>query len=317
MNGARAASVTIVEVGPRDGFQPIKRFIPTERKIDFVRRLAATGISRIEVGSFVSPAALPQMSDIGMLLDAIRAGPHPELSVLVPNFRGAELALAAGVENLVFVLSASETHNASNVRKTVTASLDELTRLLSELRPAGRFRFNLATAFDCPFEGTTPLDNTVSIVERVLALKPEAEICLCDTTGKAFPDQVSEAFQTCLDRFGHRPWAYHAHDTYGLGLASTFAAYAAGVRVFDAAFGGLGGCPFAPGATGNVATEDVVFLFEKSGASTGVDLPKLLDVAASAEEIEGGTVGGHIRVVRRLRRTLDRSTLAMDALLDA
>jgi hydroxymethylglutaryl-CoA lyase len=317
MSTTQAASVTIVEVGPRDGFQPIKLFIPTERKIDFVRRLAATGISRIEVGSFVSPTALPQMSDIGLLLDAVRVGRHPELSVLVPNFKGAELALAAGVDNLVFVISASETHNASNVRKTIEASLNELTRLVSELRPVGRFRFNLATAFDCPFEGATPLENTLGIVDRVLALKPDAEIGLCDTTGKAFPHQVSEAFQACRDRFGRRQWAYHAHDTYGLGLASTLAAYGAGVRVFDAAFGGLGGCPFAPGATGNVATEDVVFLFEKSGAATGVDLPKLIDVAASAEEIEGGTVGGHIRLVCRLRRTLDRSTLAVDALLDA
>jgi hydroxymethylglutaryl-CoA lyase len=317
MTRLQSALATVVEVGPRDGFQAVKPFIATARKIDLVRRLAASGISRIEAGSFVSPSALPQMSDIRAVLDAVRAGPHPELSVLVPNFKGAEMALAAGVGNLVFVISASEAHNSSNVRNSVAASLEELRRLIEELRPPGRFRFNLATAFDCPFEGATPMDRTLHIVDQVLLLRPDAEICLCDTTGKALPCQVSEVFSACIERFGRRAWAYHAHDTYGFGIASTLAAYQTGVRVFDAAFGGLGGCPFAPGATGNIATEDVVFLLEKSGIPTGIDLPKLLEVAAMAEAIEGGLVGGHVRIVQRQRRTLDHLQMAADAMLDA
>jgi hydroxymethylglutaryl-CoA lyase len=289
------ATVSIVEVGPRDGFQSVKPFIATDLKIDLIRRLAETGLQRIEVGSYVSPAAIPQMRDIGEILTAIRKGTHPELSVLVPNLKGAHLAAGAEMDNIVYVISASEKHNQANVRKTVEASLDELRTLLTEHRPKGRFRFNLATAFDCPYEGTTPLEQTLRIVAKVIELAPDAEICLCDTTGKAVPKQVEEAFAACFEAHGARNWAYHAHDTYGLGLASTLAAYRSGVRVFDASIAGLGGCPFAPGATGNVATEDVVFLFENSGIVTGIDLDRLVEVAHLAETIDGAVVGGHIR----------------------
>lgn len=310
--------VTIVEVGPRDGFQPVKPFIPTDRKIAIARKIAQSGVRRIELGSFVSPTALPQMSDIRELLAAMRDwdGPHPELSVLVPNLKGAELALAAGVDNLVYVISASESHNWSNVRRTIEQSLADLRTVLRDLHPAGRFRFNLATAFDCPFEGTIAEAPVADLIARVLELAPQAEVCLCDTTGKALPVQVSQLFARCEREFGGATFAYHAHDTYGLGIASTLAAYQQGIRVFDAAVGGLGGCPFAPGATGNVATEDVVFVFEKSGISTGIDLPSLLEAARLAESIDGGITGGHIRFVQRQRASLGaEANLKPDALL--
>lgn len=310
--------VSIVEVGPRDGFQAVKPFIPTQTKIALARKLADSGLRRIEIGSFVSPTALPQMSDIRDLLAAMRGDSRIELSVLVPNLRGAELALASGVDNLVYVISASQSHNQSNVRRSVEASLDEMRTLLRDLKPQGRFRFNLATAFDCPFEGTTPPERVLDIVAQALEMAPQAEVCLCDTTGKAIPVQVAELFRACAERFGPRAWAYHAHDTYGLGLASSLAAYQEGVRVFDAAVGGLGGCPFAPGATGNIATEDLVFLFETSGLSTGVALGPLIEAASLAETLEGGQTGGHIRIVRARRAmTRDGQKLAADPLLDA
>ena len=290
--------VTIVEVGPRDGFQAVPGFIPTDQKIAIIEHLVDSGLSRIEIGSFVSPTALPQMRDIIEVLDVVRGRPHPELSVLVPNRKGAERALAAGVDNLVFVISASEAHNHSNVRRSVAASLEELRAVLTEIRPTGRFRFNLATAFHCPFEGATPQDQVMRLVEAVLDLAPDAEICLCDTTGKAVPAEVSALFQSCFLRFGTRSWAYHAHDTYGFGSATTMAAYNEGVRTFDAAIAGLGGCPFAPGASGNVATEDIAYLFERSGFTSGIAFPKLLDAATLAASIEGGQASGRIRHIQ-------------------
>ncbi|WP_439628722.1 hydroxymethylglutaryl-CoA lyase [Shinella sp.] len=297
-------SVTIVDVSPRDGFQSVVPFIPTARKIEIIRGLADAGLRRIEIGSFVSRTALPQMSDIQLLLADLSSRISAELSVLVPNFKGAELAMKAGNENLVIVFSASETHNANNVRKTVDASIVEAKRIIEELKPEGRIRVNIATAFDCPFEGKTPLERVLRLVEQVVPWAGDAEIGLCDTTGRALPVDVAAAFDRCMSLFGRRNWAYHAHDTYGLGTATNWTAYEHGVRIFDASAAGLGGCPFAPGATGNVATEDTVFLFENSGVATGIDLNRLLEVATSVTEIEGGAVGGRVRAAIEARSRL-------------
>lgn len=287
--------VSIVEVGPRDGFQSVPGFIATERKLEIVRQLISAGLGRIEVGSFVSRMALPQMSDIVPLLAAL-GRPTAELSVLVPNLRGAQLATDAGIGNLVMVVSASESHNHNNVRRSITESLAEMRRIVDEIRPPGRLRINIATAFHCPFEGRTPLTRVLAMVEDILGWAPHSEIALCDTTGKATPSEVARAFDACTQRFGSRAWAYHAHDTYGLGVATSWTAYEHGVRVLDASIAGLGGCPFAPGASGNVATEDLVHMFETSGVATGIDLTRLLEAARLAETIEGAVVGGRVRL---------------------
>ncbi|MGL4636109.1 MAG: hydroxymethylglutaryl-CoA lyase [Beijerinckiaceae bacterium] len=289
----------IVEVGPRDGFQVIKPFIPTETKIDICRRLAAAGLRRLEIGAFVSPAAIPQMQDIREVLAALRAdGEGPELSALVPNRRGAEDALKVGMDALVYVVSASESHNRNNVRRSVAESMDEMLGCLKELQPKGRFRFNLATAFHCPFEGPTAHAPVLAMIEQVLGVRSNAEIALCDTTGYASPQEISALVTGVRARFGTAvSLAYHAHDTYGFGLSGVMAAWDAGVDIFDTAVAGLGGCPFAPGATGNTATEDITYAFERRGIATGIDMQLLLAVADNAAGLPGAQVGGHIRAV--------------------
>ena len=287
--------VEIVEVGPRDGLQGIVPFVPTTDKIALVRRLAAAGLRRIEIGSFVSPRAVPQLADTGAVLQAALSLPDVAPQVLVPTARQAEAALAQGAPMLAFVLSVSPTHNFANVRRDVPQSGAEYGQILGLLDPAIDVRLNLATAFDCPFDGRVSADAVVRVLEDLLALRPDAEICLCDTTGRAEPSQVARLFADLGQRYPGTRWAYHAHDTYGLGAATTYAAFTAGVRVFDAAVAGLGGCPFAPGATGNVATEDLVWMFESMDMTTGVDLDNLLSVARDAAMLPGAVSGGRVR----------------------
>ncbi|WP_230489081.1 hydroxymethylglutaryl-CoA lyase [Pinisolibacter aquiterrae] len=288
--------MTLVEVGPRDGFQGIGPFIPTETKIDFLKRLAAAGLERIEAGSFVSPTALPQLRDVGAIVAACREIPGLKPQFLVPNARYGATAIEAGAEVLVFVVSVSEAHNRSNVRRHPSESVGECARLIAA-RPAGvEVRVDVATAFDCPFTGRVAESDVLDLLDRLVAVAPDAELCLCDTTGKATPDHVAALFAAARERFPEKDrWAFHAHDTYGLGLANIHAAWRVGVTIFDAAFAGLGGCPFAPGATGNVATEDVVWMFRQMGVETGVDLDALLSVARDGALLPGGTPGGRIR----------------------
>ncbi|WP_431304443.1 hydroxymethylglutaryl-CoA lyase [Sediminicoccus sp. BL-A-41-H5] len=288
--------IEIVEVTPRDGFQPIGPWIPTEVKVDFLRRLAATGLRRIEIGSFVSASAIPQLRDTAALVEAAAALPGLRPQVLVPTARRAEEAVAAGARFLVYVLSASEAHNQSNLRRSVAQSVEDYARMLDALPADMELRINLATAFDCPFDGRIAVEPVLALITRLAALRPDVEICLCDTTGRATPDHVAELFAAAMAAApGVAAWAYHAHDTYGMGLATTHAAYREGIRIFDAAAGGLGGCPFAPGATGNVATEDVVWMFERMGIATGVALDALLPVARDAAALPGAAAGGRAR----------------------
>ncbi|WP_336491000.1 hydroxymethylglutaryl-CoA lyase [Methylobacterium nigriterrae] len=288
--------VEIVEVGPRDGYQGIGPFIPTDRKIAIQGHLVAAGLKRIELGSFVSATALPQMRDTPEILDACEQFPGLEPQVLVPSERRGRDAVAAGAWRLVFVLSVSEAHNRNNVRRSPEESAGEYERLLQAIPADVAIRLDLATAFDCPFEGRIPEAKTLALLGRLVALKPDAEICLCDTTGRADPAHVGSLFCAALNRFAEaQTWALHAHDTYGLGLANVHAAYREGVRVFDASFAGLGGCPFAPGATGNVATEDLVWMFERMGVATGIDLKALVSVAREGAALPGGLAGGRVR----------------------
>ena len=289
-------AVEIVEVGPRDGFQGIGPFIPTETKIRMLEQLVAAGLRRIEIGSFVSASAVPQLRDTPELLKRCGSMPGLEPQVLVPSERRGREAVDAGARRLVFVLSVSEAHNRNNVRRHPLESAEEYERLLAAIPTNVAMRLDIATAFDCPFTGRVPEADTIALLDRLIPGRPDAEICLCDTTGRADPAHVEKLFAACMARFPHvKAWALHAHDTYGLGLANVHAAYRQGVRVFDASFGGLGGCPFAPGATGNVATEDVVWMFERMGVAMGIDLDRLVAVAREGASLPGGTAGGRVR----------------------
>lgn len=297
--------VEICDVAPRDGFQVVKPPIPTETKVRVVELLAAAGVTRIETGAFVSPIHVPQMADTAEVHRRVTVGPDVRLSTLVPNLRGAQDAFAAGIADIVYVFSISESHNQANVRRPVAASMDQLGEVVARGREVEGFRLraNLATVFDCPFEGTTDPDAVYAAIETVLGFGAPVEFGLCDTTGRAIPDQVAAVCDAAMARFSGEGvgWAYHGHDTFGLGVANALYAYQAGIRVFDSSAAGLGGCPFAPGATGNTATEDLVFTFENMGIATGIDLDRLLDAAETVAEVPGGETGGHLRKVPRRR----------------
>ncbi|KAF0676090.1 hydroxymethylglutaryl-CoA lyase [Profundibacterium mesophilum] len=292
----------ICEVAPRDGFQSIADPLPTDIKIGIIRDLVAAGCPRVEIGSFVSPKAIPQMADMSEIAAAVMDLPA-RLCALVPNIRGAENAISAGVKEVCYVFSVSEAHNQSNVRQTVAQSLDGLAAVASALPSDVALRIDVATAFDCPFDGTVPLDDVLAAVRRCAEIAPEAEIALCDTTGRANPFAVRNRFHAAMAVEGTagNVWAYHGHDTFGQGVANALAAWDAGVDAFDTAAAGLGGCPFAPGATGNTATEDLVFAFNEGGFDTGIDMDGLLSVADRIAALPGGVVGGHLRQVPRNR----------------
>lgn len=297
--------VILCDVAPRDGFQVVPTWIPTETKIRIIEELAAAGMTRIEAGAFVSPKHVPQMADTAEVHERVRVPEGTSLTTLVPNLRGAENALAAGCPDIGYVFSVSESHNNSNVRRPVADSIKELGDVIRIGRDHDGFklRVNAATSFDCPFEGRVNEDDVYAALDRVLGFDFEVEIGLCDTTGRALPDHVAALCAGAIERFsgGVAKWAYHGHDTFGLGVANALYAYDAGVRVFDASVAGLGGCPFAPGATGNTASEDLVFTFENMGIDTGVDLSRLLDVAEAVAALPDTDTGGHIRVVPRKR----------------
>lgn len=289
-------TLTIVEVGPRDGFQALANAPPTREKIALARRLYDAGLRRVEIGSFVSPTAVPQLADTADVLNGLADLDDFDLQVLVPTERRAEQALAADARHLAFVLSASEAHNRSNVRRHPHESVAEYARIVEKL-PAGiAMRLNIATAFDCPFDGRMPIDQTLDLLDRLVDIMPSAEIALCDTTGRVTPDHVAALFTAAKERFPKATrWAFHGHDTYGMGVANVLAAHRAGISVIDASFAGLGGCPFAPGATGNVATEDVVWSAQRMGVETGVDLDLLLQIASDVAALPGAPIGGRVR----------------------
>ena len=295
--------VTIIEVAPRDGFQAVKPFIATDTKIALIEEMAACGFERMEIGSFVSPKAIAQMADIGEILKRARLPKTLIPQVLVPNRKGFEAALAAGIEEIGWVISVSEAHNQNNVRRSVDQSFDDLAACWKDVGgPHVDFRLNLATSFDCPFAGKTDIAAVVRCVERGLdILGHRTQIGIADTTGRAAPTHVAELFSTLIDRF-YGPgidFVFHGHDTYGLGVSNAMAAYGVGVRCFDAAAAGLGGCPFAPGATGNTASEDLVFAFEHAGIATGVDLERLMKVAEKVKAVAPEQSGGRLLALPR------------------
>ena len=293
--------VELSEVAPRDGLQSIGAFVPTETKIAIVRAAYEAGIRRMEVGSFVSPRAVPQMADTADVLKSAKQLEGLESTVLVPNRRGFELAVNAGADRLGLFMSVTEGHNKANVNRTRAESLADLAQIVRDTPKGTRIRFNLSTAFHCPFEGVVPVEDALEMIGRVVALDPEMEIAIADTTGNAAPNQVAAVFRQAINAWGPR-FAFHGHDTYGMGVANVYAAWEAGCRVFDAASGGIGGCPFAPGATGNVAMEDVVWLFRRMGVETGTAWDQVLVAADLAAAVPGATPGGRLRAVPGVRQ---------------
>ncbi len=277
--------IRIVEVGPRDGLQNIAKFVTTARKVELIRKLAACGLKEIQIGGFVHPQVIPQFRDIHRVAAEVNGLEGTTLSAFVPNLRGARAAAAAGLRKLNFFFSISRSHNRNNVRQTPEESLAALKAIREEILPAGiEIRVDLATAFGCPFEGRVPVEAVLRSVEETANLGIR-EITLCDTVGFGNPRLVEEIARTCRERFPEVAFGMHFHNTRGLGLANTLAAFQMGIRTFDTALGGLGGCPFAPGASGNTATEDTAFLFKEMGVGTGVELPALLETARRLREI--------------------------------
>jgi len=287
-------SVAIVEVGPRDGLQNEAHFVPTEQKIELINRLSQTGLKRIEITSFVHPKAIPQLQDSEEIVKRIERKPGIIYSTLVPNERGLERALAAGVEEIALFVSASETHNQRNIKMSISDSLRGFRNIAERAIAHGiRMRGYVVTAFGCPYEGRVPPEKVEFIVEEYKSLGVH-EIALGDTTGMANPVQVGRMVNRMSPRLGKTSLALHFHDTRGAGLANILAALQEGVTIFDGSIGGLGGCPYAPGASGNVATEDLVNMFEEMGIKTGIDLQKLIDCAKYAMEVINRELTSHL-----------------------
>lgn len=300
--------VFINEVSVRDGFQSEPQFIPTEEKIRLIDRLSDTGLARIEVTSFVSPKAIPNLRDAQEVMAGIARKPGVVYAALVPNERGCERALECKVDEINLVMSVGETHNLANMRMTHEKSLDQFRRVMDLVRGT-RVQVNgcVATAFGCPFEGEQPVAKVMEVVRQYLGMGMNS-ITLADTTGMADPRQVDVLCRTFFETFPGIPLTVHFHNTRGMGLANVIAALNAGVNSFDASLGGIGGCPYAPGATGNICTEDMVHMLASCGVDTGVDLDRLLAIARDLPGIVGHEVPG--QVIRAGKTTdLHRSPL--------
>ena len=293
-----ATQVRIREVGPRDGFQNEPEVIPTEAKVDLVNRLARTGLKRLEVTSFVRADVIPQLADGPEVLRAIDVPEEVSLSVLIPNERGLDNALEhrERFHEVNVFLSASETHNRRNVNRSIEESLSGLERVLGRARDAGlRCEGVVSVAFGCPYEGHVPPERVFAIARRLVAAGAQ-EIGFGDTTGMANPAQVREFFPAAREALGDVELTAHFHNTRGQGLANVYAAWEAGVESFESSFGELGGCPVPKGATGNVATEDVVSMLHEMGVETGIDLRALLECSRAAQEVLGRPLGSHTLV---------------------
>lgn len=275
--------VLVSEVGPRDGLQSIAPVMPLAAKEAWIAAEAAAGVREIEVGSFVPAKLLPQLADTAEVVAFARTIPGLTVAVLVPNLKGAEAAVRSGVHKITIPLSVSETHSLKNVRRTHAQMLDEVRAIVALLRslPADqrpKFEGGLSTAFGCTLEGRVPADRVVRLADALMEAGCD-EVGLSDTTGYAHPAQVRALVTRVRATVGsHALCGLHLHNTRGLGLANVLAGLEVGITTFDSSLGGLGGCPFAPGASGNIVTEDLVFMLEAIGLRTGIDLPRLLDV---------------------------------------
>ena len=290
------SAVRIREVGPRDGFQNEPEVIQTGEKVRLIELLGATGLRRIEVTSFVRPDVIPQLADASEVLDAVRLPESISVSVLIPNERGLERALTHRdrFQEINGFLSASETHNQKNVGRPIADSLSGLERTLRRARAEGlRCEGVISTSFGCPYEGAVPVERVLEIA-TALAEAGAEEVGFGDTTGMANPVQVREFFGAAQEALPDIELTAHFHNTRGQGLANVFAALEAGVDSFESSFGELGGCPVPAGATGNIATEDLVSMLHEMGIETGIDLPALITASRAAQEVLGRPLGSHV-----------------------
>ncbi|WP_175769232.1 hydroxymethylglutaryl-CoA lyase [Burkholderia cenocepacia] len=284
----------IHEVATRDGFQNEAAFVDTDDKIALVDALSACGYAKIEVTSFTSPKAIPALRDAEAVMHGITRAPGVVYTVLVPNVRGAERALSCGVDEVNLVMSMSESHNRANLRMTREQSFAQLRDVIDTVRGKGvAINVSLSTAMGCPMEGDVPAETVLAWMQRFADLGVHG-LTLCDTTGMAFPSQVRDLSRRARERFGALQLTLHFHNTRGMALANTLAALDAGIDHFDASLGGLGGCPYAPGATGNACTEELVHMLELDGYDTGIDLAAVLAASARLPALIGHDVPSQI-----------------------
>jgi len=287
------ARISVREVGPRDGLQN-EDPVPATAKIALIDQLAKTGVSRIEAVSFVRAEAIPQMADADEVWAGVTKDPAVRYSALAPNLRGARRALDAGFTEVEAVVSASDTHNRKNVNRSTAQSLDEIAIIIDEAHRRGATcQVVVATAWGCPYEGDVPVDRVLAVAGRAVADGADA-ISFGDTTGMATPRRVRDLVGSFRSRHPDVPLNLHFHNTRGTGLANVLAALELGVDDFDASVGGLGGCPYAPGASGNIATEELVYMVEDMGVGTGIDLAAMIEAAGAAERIVGRELSSQV-----------------------
>lgn len=286
----------IVEIGPRDGFQNVKKFIPTETKLKIIQGLVKAGFSKIQVTSFVSEKAIPQMKDGAFVVDAVLHNyENVDFFALVPNFYGAKAAVGAGLKEIAPVISLSESHNMANVKRTVDESVEEMKRIRQAF-PDVRMTQDIACVFGCPFEGDMQAEALLDLVGRLLDLGVNG-FTLCDTVGLAYPTLIERVFKLVKSEFPDVEFNAHIHDTRNMGILNSYIALQSGADSVQTAVGGLGGCPFAPGATGNTCSEDLVYMLNRCGYDTGIDFDQLLNTARFAKsQIEGNFSGHQIHI---------------------
>lgn len=287
------AKVTVVEVGPRDGFQNLKELIPADKKLEIITGLIESGVKEIEITSFVSPKAIPQLADAKQVAEyCVGKFPGIKLYALVPNLRGAQTAWESGIRSVSYVVSLSESHNKGNINRTHEQSLEELEKIM-ETYPNLEVCVAVATTFGCPFEGIPQIQDVVDFVKKLYFGMGVKAVCLADTIGIADPAQVRATIRAVRDAVPDCALQIHIHDTRGMGIVNTLAAIECGVTHVQSTLGGLGGCPFAPGASGNTATEDLVYMLERMGYDTGIDSERLLALSKYQKTFIDGVYSGH------------------------
>ena len=287
------------EVATRDGFQIEPNFIPTDQKIELIDALSQCGYAKIEATSFTSPKAIPMLKDAEEVMSRIQRNPKVEYSVLVPNLRGAQRALDSKADELNLVMSTSETHNRSNLRMGREESFSALREVIEFINGRIPINVSLSTAFGCPMEGDVPQDVVLSYVSRFDNLGVRG-VTICDTTGMAQPVQVKKMIDALHNQFKHLQLTMHFHNTRGMGLANILASVESGITRFDGSLGGLGGCPYAPGASGNVCSEDAIHMVDAMGYDTGINIDILLAIAKGLPQIVGHDVPGQVAKAGRI-----------------
>lgn len=284
--------IIVTDVGPRDGFQNLQEYIPVETKIAIIDGIFKSGVESMQITSFVSPKAIPQMADSGVITDmCLEKYGDKDIFALIPNLKGAQLAVQHGLKKMTTVISLSESHNKANVRRTHEESIEELKKIKDQF-PDIDLMVDMATTFGCPFEGKQPLDKVVDFIGQLQECGITT-VNLCDTVGMADPGLVRTVVKKVKEVYPDIYFCLHIHDTRGMGLANTLAGIECGIENVQSTLGGLGGCPFAPGASGNTATEDLVYMLNMMGFDTGIDFEKLLEIAKYQKSIIDGNYSGH------------------------